>query len=67
VLKVHGLYLIKNSQAVKKYADPKKAVVKKDVKSKVAGKNGRLMVKTKIQGNLICILHVSLGFSPKYT
>ena len=32
------LYLIKNSQAVKKGAAPKKAMVKKDVKSKVAAK-----------------------------
>ena len=31
-------YLIKNSQAVKKGAAPKKAMVKKDVKSKVAAK-----------------------------
>ena len=31
-------YLIKNSQAVKKSAAPKKAMVKKDVKSKVAAK-----------------------------
>ena len=31
-------YLIKNSQAVKKGAGPKKAMVKKDVKSKVAAK-----------------------------
>ena len=30
--------LIKNSQAVKKGAAPKKAMVKKDVKSKVAAK-----------------------------
>ena len=30
--------LIKNSQAVKKDAAPKKAMVKKDVKSKVAAK-----------------------------
>ena len=33
-----SLYLIKNSQAVKKGAAPKKAMVKKDVKSKVAAK-----------------------------
>ena len=32
------IYLIKNSQAVKKGAAPKKAMVKKDVKSKVAAK-----------------------------
>ena len=32
------LYLIKNSQAVKKGAAPIKAMVKKDVKSKVAAK-----------------------------
>ena len=32
------LYLIKNSQAVKKGAAPKKAMVKKDVKSKVVAK-----------------------------
>ena len=32
------MYLIKNSQAVKKGAPPKKAMVKKDVKSKVAAK-----------------------------
>ena len=31
-------YLIKNSQAVKQGAAPKKAMVKKDVKSKVAAK-----------------------------
>ena len=31
-------YLIKNSQAVKKGAAPIKAMVKKDVKSKVAAK-----------------------------
>ena len=31
-------YLIKNSQAVKKGAAPEKAMVKKDVKSKVAAK-----------------------------
>ena len=31
-------YLIKNSQAVKKGAAPKKAMVKKDVKSKVVAK-----------------------------
>ena len=31
-------YLIKNSQALKKGAAPKKAMVKKDVKSKVAAK-----------------------------
>ena len=31
-------YLIQNSQAVKKSAALKKAMVKKDVKSKVAGK-----------------------------
>ena len=31
-------YLIKNSQAVKKGAAPKKAMMKKDVKSKVAAK-----------------------------
>ena len=38
--KIRGLifYLIKNSQAVKKGAAPKKAMVKKDVKSKVAAK-----------------------------
>ena len=39
---VHGpcgsINLIKNSQAVKKGAAPKKAMVKKDVKSKVAAK-----------------------------
>ena len=33
-----SLYLIKNSQAVKKGAAPKKAMVKKDVKSKVVAK-----------------------------
>ena len=33
-----NIYLIKNSQAVKKGAAPKKAMVKKDVKSKVAAK-----------------------------
>ena len=32
------MYLIKNSQAVKIGAAPKKAMVKKDVKSKVAAK-----------------------------
>ena len=32
------IYLIKNSQAVKNGAAPKKAMVKKDVKSKVAAK-----------------------------
>ena len=32
------IYLIKNSQAVKKGVAPKKAMVKKDVKSKVAAK-----------------------------
>ena len=32
------VYLIKNSQAVKKGAAPKKAMVKKDVKSKVVAK-----------------------------
>ena len=32
------LYLIKNSQAVKNGAAPRKAMVKKDVKSKVAAK-----------------------------
>ena len=32
------VYLIKNSQAVKKGAAPKKAMVKKDGKSKVAAK-----------------------------
>ena len=32
------IYLIKNSQAVKKGAAPIKAMVKKDVKSKVAAK-----------------------------
>ena len=40
--------VIQNSQAVKKGAVPKKTMVKKDVKSKVAarnGCNGRLMVK----------------------
>ena len=31
-------YLIKNSQAVKKGAAPKKAMLKKDVKSKMAAK-----------------------------
>ena len=31
-------YLIKNNQAVKKGAAPKKAMMKKDVKSKVAAK-----------------------------
>ena len=35
---VINLYLIKNSQAVKKGAAPIKAMVKKDVKSKVAAK-----------------------------
>ena len=34
----YTIYLIKNSQAVKKGAAPKKAMVKKDVKSKVAAK-----------------------------
>ena len=37
-------YLIKNSQAVKKGAAPKKAMVKKDVKSKVAAKKMAVMV-----------------------
>ena len=32
------IYLIKNSEAVKKGAAPKQAMVKKDVKSKVAAK-----------------------------
>ena len=36
--KIFTYYLIKNSQAVKKGAAPKKAMVKKDVKSKVAAK-----------------------------
>ena len=33
-----SIYLIKNSQTVKKGAAPKKAMVKKDVKSKVVAK-----------------------------
>jgi len=57
------LYLIqkKNSPAVKKCAAPKKAIAKKDVKSKVAAKNGwdgRLIAKiliTPIQLNLCCL------------
>jgi len=32
-----------NSPAVKKVCSPKKVIVKKDVKSKVAGCDGRLM------------------------
>ena len=50
------IYLIKNSQAVKKGASPKKAKVKKDVKSKVAAKKWLLMVKiliTTIQVNFV--------------
>jgi len=42
---------------------PKKAIVKKDVKSKVAAKN---LIMT-IQVNLCCLLHVSLGFGAKFT
>jgi len=38
VLATVVLYLIQNSPAVKKCAAPKNAVVKKDVKSKVAAK-----------------------------
>jgi len=47
----------------KKWAAPKNAVVKKDVKSKVAAKKCRLNAKiliTTIQVNLCCLLHVSL-------
>ena len=59
------IYLIKNSQAVKKGAAPKKAMVKKDVKSKVAAKNGcdgRLMVKI-----LIATIQVNLMPRPSGT
>jgi len=55
-------YLIQNSPAVKKVCGPKKAIVKKDVKSDVKskwrprnGSDGRLMAKfliTTIQVNL---------------
>ena len=51
---------------------PKNAVVKKDVKSKMAAKNGcdsRLKAKiliTTIQVNLCCLLHVSLWFGAKF-
>jgi len=51
----------------------KKAIVKKDVKSKVATKkwlDGRLMAKIltmTIQVNLCYLLHISLGFGTKFT
>jgi len=57
-----------NSPAVKMCAASKKAIVKKDVKSKVAAKkwlDGRLMAKfliMTIRVNLCCLLHISLGF-----
>ena len=57
------MYLNQNNQAVKKSVAPKKARMKKDVKSKVAARNGcdgRLMAKiliTTIQVNLHCLLH----------
>jgi len=66
-----NIYLIQNSPAVKKCVAPKKAIVKKDVKSKVAAKKWldvRLMAKNlimTIQVNLCCLLHVSLGFGKK--
>jgi len=65
--------IIKSNPAVKECAAPKKAIMKKDVKSKVAAKkwlDGRLMVKiliTIIQVNLCCLLHVLLGFGTKFT
>jgi len=52
---------------------PKKVIVKKDVKSKVAAKKWldvRLMAKiliTTIQVNLCCLLHISIGFGTKLT
>jgi len=52
---------------------PKKAIMKKDVKSKVAAKkwfDGRLMAKIlimTIQVNLFCLLHILLGFGTKFT
>jgi len=55
---------ISNPKQQKKCVAPKKAIVKKDVKSKVVAKkwlDGRLMPKTTIQVNLCCLLHVSLG------
>ena len=56
---------ILSNQAVKKGAAPKKAMVKKDVKSKVAAKNGcdgRLMVKI-----LIATIQVNLMPRPSGT
>jgi len=49
---------------------PKRAIVKKDVKSRVAAKKwlviAKILIKT-IQVNLRCLLHVSLGFRTKFT
>ena len=57
-----------SNQAVKKGVAPKKAMVKKDVKSKVAAKNGcdgRLMVKiliTTIQVNFVPQIHLNCRY-----
>jgi len=55
----------KNSPAVKKYAAPKKAIMKKDVKSKVAACDGKLIAKilltTNNSGEFV------LGFDTKFT
>jgi len=67
------LNLIQNSPAIKKVCGPKKAILKKDVKSKVAPRNGcdgSLMAKfliPTIQVNLCCPLYISLGFGIKFT
>ena len=61
LMKLYIYIQSKNRQAVKKCAAPKKAIGKKDVKSKVAAKNGcdgRLIAKiliTTIQLNLCCL------------
>jgi len=63
--------LIYNSSAVKKCAAPKQVIVKKDVKSKVAGKkwlDGRLMAKIlipTIEVNLCCLLQDLVPISPE--
>jgi len=54
-------------------AAPKKAILKKDAKSKVVAKkwlDGKLMEKfliMTIHMNLCCLLHISLGFGTKFT
>jgi len=66
-------YNPKTAKLYKGVQPPKKAIVKKDVKSRLATRNGcdgRLLAKiliTTIQANLCCLLYISLGFSTKFT